>query len=119
VTKSQDAGDVIAFSRNTLQDHGNLTAEDVKQQTNRLLDFENAIDTFVPSKKANGMICSVKKLLDVLPESSKNKLLSLIDNPEVLSLDLVALLKTHELPISAEVMRRHRRRAKGGGCSCP
>jgi len=119
VTKSQDAGDVIAFSRNTLQDHGNSTAEDVKQQTNRLLDFENALDSFVPSKKSNGMVCSVKKVLDVLPESSKNKLLGLIDNPEVLSLDLVALLKNHELTVSAEVMRRHRRRAKGGGCSCP
>ena len=119
VTKSQDAGDVIAFSRNISQDHGNSTAEDVKQQTNRLLDFENALDSFVPSKKSNGMVCSVKKVLDVLPESSKNKLLSLIDNPEVLSLDLVALLKSHELIVSAEVMRRHRRRAKGGGCSCP
>jgi len=119
VTKSQDAGDVIAFSRNTLQDHGNSTAEDVKQQTNRLLDFENALDSFIPSKKSNGMVCSVKKVLDALPESSKNKLVSLMINPEVLSLDLVALLKGYGLPVSAEVMRRHRRRAKGGGCSCP
>lgn len=119
MTKSQDAGDVIAFSRNTLQDHGNLTAEDVKQQTNRLLDFENALDSFIPSKKSNGMVCSVKKVLDILPESSKNKLLGLINNPEVLSLDLVALLKGYGLSVSAEVMRRHRRRAKGGGCSCP
>jgi hypothetical protein len=119
VTKSQDAGDVIAFSRNISQDHGNSTAEDVKQQTNRLLDFENALDSFIPSKKSNGMVCSVKKVLDILPESSKNKLLGLMNNPEVLSLDLVALLKGYGLPISAEVMRRHRRRAKGGGCSCP
>ena len=119
MTKSQDAGDVIAFSRNISQDHGNSTAEDVKQQTNRLLDFENALDSFIPSKISNGMVCSVKKVLDVLPESSKNKLLGLINNPEVLSLDLVALLKGYELPVSAEVMRRHRRRAKGGGCSCP
>lgn len=119
MTKSQDAGDVIAFSRNISQDHGNSTAEDVKQQTNKLLNFDKALDSFIPSKKSNGMVCSVKKVLEVLPESSRTKLLNLMENPEVLSLDLVGLLKSHNFTVSAEVMRRHRRRAKGGGCSCP
>jgi hypothetical protein len=119
VTKSQDAGDVIEFSRNTSPARGNSTAEDVKPLINKPLDFEEALDNFVPQKKSNGMTCSVKKVLDQLNESAKDKLLRLMENPEALSLDITALLKNHGYQVSAEVMRRHRRRANGGGCSCP
>jgi len=119
VTKSQDAGDVIEFSRNTSPAHGNSTAEDVKPPINKPLDFEKALDNFVPLKKSNGMTCSVKRILDQLSESAKEKLLRLMENPEALSLDITALLKNHGYQVSAEVMRRHRRRANGGGCSCP
>ena len=119
MTKSQDAGDVIAFSRNTLQDHGNSTAEDVKQPTSKLLSFDNALNNFTPTKKTNGMVCSVKKVLDSLEDPTKTKLVALMANSSVLSLDLVKLLKEFDFGVSAEVMRRHRRRAKGGGCSCP
>lgn len=118
MTKFLDAGDAIESSLNTLPDHGNSTAEDVKQQTNNLA-LDQAIDNFIPNKKTNGMVCSVKKTLDSLLEPTKSKLIVLIDNPEVLSLDLVGLLKNYGYQVSAEVMRRHRRRAKGGGCSCP
>ena len=119
MTKSQDAGDVIAFSRNTSQDHGNSTAEDVKQPTSKLLSFDNALNNFTPTKKTNGMVCSVKKVLDSLEDPTKTKLVALMANSSVLSLDLVKLLKEFDFGVSAEVMRRHRRRAKGGGCSCP
>jgi len=119
VTKSQDVGDVIAFSRNTSQDHGNSTAEDAKPQISNSLSLDEAIDNFIPAKKGNGMICSVKRTLESLEEPTRNKLVALMVNPEVLSLDLVNLLKAHGYSVSAEVMRRHRRRANGGGCSCP
>lgn len=119
MTKSQDAGDVIAFLPNTLQDHGNSTAEDVKPQTSNSLSLDAAIDNFIPAKKGNGMTCSVKRILQSLEEPTKSKLINLMENQEVLSLDLVSLLKNNGFFVSAEVMRRHRRRANGGGCSCP
>jgi hypothetical protein len=65
------------------------------------------------------MVCSVKKVLDSLEDPTKTKLVALMANSSVLSLDLVKLLKEFDFGVSAEVMRRHRRRAKGGGCSCP
>jgi hypothetical protein len=117
--KSQDAGDVTESSQNTLLVRGNLIAEDVKQPINKLVDFEEALDNFIPQKKSNGMTCSVKRVLDQLNDSAKDKLLRLIEHPEALSLDITALLKNHGYQVSAEVMRRHRRRANGGGCSCP
>jgi len=119
VTKSQDVGDVTESSRNTSLARGGSTAEDVKPPINKPLDFEQALDNFVPQKKSNGMTCSVKRVLEQLSESAKMKLLGLMENPEALSLDITALLKNHGYQVSAEVMRRHRRRANGGGCSCP
>lgn len=117
MTKSQDAGDVIAFLPNTLQDHGNSTAEDVKPQTNKFLDELNA---FVPKKKSNGMVCSVQKTLDNLPEAERNKLEELLNNEKILSSDLSILLKKHGYFISGDVIRRHRRRyVSGTGCCCP
>lgn len=119
VTKSQDAGDVTESLPNTSRARGNLTAVGAKQSINKSLKLEDALDTFVPSKKSNGMVCSVKRVLDELSETAKEKLLNLMKNPSALSLDIVTLLKNHGYDVSAEVMRRHRRRANGGGCSCP
>jgi len=119
VTKRPDVGDVIAFSPNISLDHGNSTAQDVKPPTSKSIDLGEALDNFVPNKKGNGMVCSVKRTLDALDEPTRNKLLKIMENPNVLSLDLTNLLKSHGYNISAEVMRRHRRRANGGGCSCP
>jgi hypothetical protein len=117
--KSQDAGDVTESSQNTLLVRGNLIAGDVKQPINKPVDFEEALDNFVPLKKSNVRTCSFKRILYKLGDSAKDKLLRLMENPEALSLDITALLKNHGFQISAEVMRRHRRRANGGGCSCP
>lgn len=119
MTNFQDAGDATESLLSSYQDHGNSTAEDVKPLINNSVSFDTALDNFIPNKKSNGMICSVKRTLDSLEEPTKSKLMNLIDNPEVLSLDLVGLLKKYNYTVSAEVMRRHRRRAKGGGCSCP
>jgi hypothetical protein len=119
VTNSQDVGDVTESLLSSYQDHGNSTAEDVKPQINNSLSLDEALDKFVPNKKTNGMVCSVKKILDSIEEPTKSKLVALIENREVLSLDLTTLLKNYNHYVSAEVMRRHRRRAKGGGCSCP
>ncbi len=119
MTKFQDVGDVTESSQNTSLVRGNLTAEDAKQPTSKHLNLEEALDNFIPQKKSNGMTCSVKRVLDQLDGSAKEKLLRLIENPEALSLDITALLKNHGYQVSAEVMRRHRRRANGGGCSCP
>ena len=90
-----------------------------KATNNNSLSLDEALDKFVPNKKTNGMVCSVKKVLDRIEEPTKSKLVALLENKEVLSLDLTTLLKNYGYFVSAEVMRRHRRRAKGGGCSCP
>lgn len=119
MTSSQDVGGVTESLLSSSLDHGNSTAEDVKQQINNLVDFDTALSNFIPNKKTNGMVCSVKKILDKLENPTKDKLNALMENPQVLSLDLCNLLKQYNFSVSAEVMRRHRRRAKGGGCSCP
>ena len=119
MTNSQDVGDVTESLLSSYQGHGNLTAEDAKPRISNLVSLDTALDSFIPAKKTNGMVCSVKKTLDNLQEPTKSKLIKLIENPEVLSLDLTTLLKNYGYHVSAEVMRRHRRRAKGGGCSCP
>jgi len=119
VTNSQDAGDVTESLLSSFQDHGNSIAEDVKPQINNSLSLDEALEKFIPNKKTNGMVCSVKKVLDRIEEPTKSKLVALLENKEVLSLDLTTLLKNYGYFVSAEVMRRHRRRAKGGGCSCP
>jgi hypothetical protein len=119
VTNIQDVGAVTESLLSSSLDHGNSTAEDVKQPTNKLLSFDDALNNFTPTKKSNGMVCSVKKVLDSLEDPTKTKLVALMANSSVLSLDLVKLLKEFDFGVSAEVMRRHRRRAKGGGCSCP
>ncbi len=119
MTNIQDVGAVTESLQSSSLDHGNSTAEDVKQSTSKSLSFDQALNNFTPTKKSNGMVCSVKKVLDSLQEPTKGKLMALMANDSVLSLDLVKLLKEFEYTVSAEVMRRHRRRAKGGGCSCP
>lgn len=119
MTNIQDVGDVTESLPSSYQGHGNSIAEDVKPLINNSVSLDSALDNFIPKKKTNGMVCSVKKVLDSLEEPTKSKLLNLLDNPEALSLDICHLLKNFNYDVSAEVMRRHRRRAKGGGCSCP
>lgn len=118
MTNIQDAGAVTESLLSSSLDRGNSTAEDAKQLTNKSLNFDKALDNFTPTKKSNGMVCSVKRVIESLEEPTKSKFISLMANSAVLSLDLVKLLKEFDFGVSAEVMRRHRRRAKGGGCSC-
>jgi len=115
VTKRQDAGDVIESLPNTLLDHGNSTAKGVKQQTSKLLEDLN---NFIPRKQDNGALCSVRRLLDSLPEPERNKLEELLENKSVLSTHLSVLLKNNGYNISCQSLGRHRRRKSGSGCTC-
>ena len=117
MTKRQDAGDAIESSPNSLPALGNSTAQDAKPQTNNLLD---ALNAFIPEKQKNGMLCSVRKMLESITEAEATKLQELLENENVLSSDLSLLVKRNGYHISGDVMRRHRRRKfTGTGCACP
>lgn len=119
VTNSQDVGAVTESSRSTSLDLGNSTAPDVKQQINKFSNLDNLLDSYEPAKKVNGAICSVFKMYEQIPLSTQERLNKLMDNKSVTSGEICKLLKTFDLTISVEVMRRHRRRKTGTGCACP
>ena len=115
--KRPDAGDAIESLPNSLPALGNSTAQDVKQQTNNLLD---ALNSFIPQKQNNGMLCSVRRMLETITETERAKLQELLENENILSSDLSLLVKRNGYHISGDVMRRHRRRkVTGTGCACP
>ena len=115
--KHQDAGDAIESSPNSLPARGNSTATDAKPQTNNLLD---ALNSFIPQKQNNGMLCSVRRMLETITETERAKLQELLENESILSSDLSLLVKRNGYHISGDVMRRHRRRkVTGTGCACP
>ena len=115
--KRPDAGDAIESLPNSLPALGNSTAQDAKQQTNNLLD---ALNSFIPQKQNNGMLCSVRRMLETITETERAKLQELLENENILSSDLSLLVKRNGYHISGDVMRRHRRRkVTGTGCACP
>jgi len=117
VTKRPDAGDATVSLPNTSPDHGNSTAKGVKPQTSRLLD---ELNSFVVRKQENGVMCSVRKILESLSEAERTKLQELLENEAVLSSQLSLLLKKNGYYVSGDVVRRHRRRkVTGTGCACP
>jgi predicted DNA-binding protein len=119
VTNSRGAGAVTESLLNTSQDLGNSTAPDVKQQINKFSELDKVLDSYEPAKKNNGSVCSVSKIYDVLPDETKERLDRLMDNKAITSGELSKLLKTFDLFVSVEVLRRHRRRRSGTGCACP
>jgi len=119
VTNSLDAGGVTESLRNTSQGHGNSTARDAKQETSKFSELDNLLENFSPEKKHFGLTCSVKKILEQLPQETQDKLNKIMENKEVLAGDICNILKSFDFNVSHEVMRRHRRRKSGTGCSCP
>jgi len=117
VTKRRDVGDVTVSLPNTSPYLGNSTVTAAKQPINNLLDDLNS---FVPRRQENGMVCSVRRILESVTEPERIKLQELLDNDKVLSSDLALLLKKNNYYVSGDVVRRHRRRKfTGTGCSCP
>lgn len=122
MTNSPDAGGATESLPNSLQGLGNSTAPDAKHKINLSSNsLDSALDALLssPPKKQNGMVCSVSKVLENLPKETCDKLNAIMDNEKVVAHDITNLLKSYGFQVSAEVMRRHRRRAKGGGCTCP
>lgn len=68
--------------------------------------------------------CSVRLLLDRLPEKDSAKLSRVLDAPlesgEWLPATKIAqIVKRNGEEISANALSRHRRRGQGNGCKCP
>jgi len=119
VTNFPDAGDVIAFSRNTSRAHGNSTAQDVKQQTNKPTELNKALEGLAKKEKSHfGLRCSVGAAIKSMPEETQKILNTVMDDKSVFSGDICRILKANGYDLSAEVMRRHRRRKTGTGCAC-
>ncbi len=119
VTNSPDAGDVIAFSRNTSRDHGNSTAQDVKQQTNKPTELNEALDSLRKQEKDHfGLRCSAGQVMNSLSKETQKLLNEVMDDKSVYAGDICKVLKSFGYHVSAEVMRRHRRRRTGTGCAC-
>ena len=118
MTNYQDVGAVTESLPSTSQDLGNSTALDAKQQISKFSELDSVLSNFIPEKKAFGLVCSVKRILEQLPKETQDKLNILMDNKEVHAGDICRILKSFNLLVSTEVMRRHRRRQTGTGCAC-
>lgn len=119
VTNSPDAGDVIAFSRNISRDHGNSTAPDAKQQTNKPTELNEALDSLRKQEKNHfGLRCTAGQVMNSLSKDTQKLLNEVMDDKSVFAGDICRVLKSFGYDVSAEVMRRHRRRKTGTGCAC-
>lgn len=119
MTNFPDAGDVIAFSRNTSRAHGNSTAPDVKQQTNKPTELNEALDDLRKQEKDHfGLRCTAGQVVNSLPKETQKLLNEVMDDKSVFAGDICRVLKSFGHDVSAEVMRRHRRRRTGTGCAC-
>ena len=76
------------------------------------------LDDLSALKSRPGPKCSVVKLLSNLEEDARAKLKARMDDPEVEATKLAELLTRHGHAISADTIRRHRKRGTGNGCSC-
>ena len=119
MTNSPDAGGVIAFSRSTSRARGNSTAQDVRQQTNKPSDLEDALNTLKNKEKSHfGLFCTAGSIIEALPKETQDLLNTIMDDKNIFAGDICRVLKTYGHEVSAEVMRRHRRRRTGTGCAC-
>ena len=119
MTNSPDAGGVTAFSRNTSRAHGNSTAPDVKQQTNKPSNLKDALNILKNKEKSHfGLFCTAGSVIQALPKETQDLLNAIMDDKNIFAGDICRVLKTYGHEVSAEVMRRHRRRKTGTGCAC-
>jgi hypothetical protein len=64
-------------------------------------------------------VCRVRSVLHNMPEEQKIKLEALLDAEIVSAAKIAFVLSKNGFQVTNKSISRHRRRFRGGGCSCP
>lgn len=83
------------------------------------MDLDNELDVLLASKFTSTKICSVRHILDELPEEQSVKVKALIDAEVVPAPKIADVLSKYGFDIKDKAITRHRRRLRGSGCVCP
>lgn len=70
-------------------------------------------------RNTGGTPCRASMILDSMSAEDRAELARLIDATPVYASQIARLLQEHGHRISAGQISHHRRRMKGGGCTCP
>lgn len=70
-------------------------------------------------RPAGGVPCRVATILDSMSAEESGALARLLDVSDVVATHIAATLTNHGYQVNASQIGHHRRRTKGGGCSCP
>lgn len=81
------------------------------------------LDDFTSLEKARrntgGTKCRVARVMESMTEEEAAGLARLIDATDVFGSSIANLLQTHGHDINGGHVQHHRRRLRGGGCTCP
>jgi hypothetical protein len=88
------------------------------------MDLSSALDEAMAETYRPLRECSVRLLLERLPEKDAEKLSRAIDEPLdsgewVPATRIAQIVRQNGEDISATALSRHRRRSQGNGCKCP
>lgn len=64
-------------------------------------------------------LCGVGRFVETLDDEDRKAFIEAINNPKIQIKAIHRALEKHGIEVSYELLARHRRRAKGGGCRCP
>ncbi len=128
-TTSPDVGVVTESSQNFLHARGKSIAKDVKPPISlsekSLIDFDVALDNLESRSDPvpEYLWCGVKKFVSRLPDNTRSKLLTMIDDYRFTAPQLFGICEPYAketgVHLTAWIISKHRLRIKSGsGCSC-
>lgn len=82
-----------------------------------LLDELTALPT--ARRPAGGVPCRIATTLSSMGAEEAAALTQLLDHSDVVGTQIAATLTAHGYQVNAGQVGHHRRRVRGGGCSCP
>lgn len=80
--------------------------------------LDEALDNLTTEYVRKGPECTIAVLLRTLPEVTAQKVLALIDNPDIAATRIADTLAKSGHPIYVNALRRHRGRGTARGCAC-
>lgn len=84
-----------------------------------MTNLDELLDGLNADYQIQGMRCTFGTLLKELPETTREKLQSKIDDPKIPAARLSKVLLEAGHRITADTVQRHRRRSNPSGCRCP
>lgn len=81
------------------------------------MDLSQELD-FLSETESGLNVCGIKKIIKKLKENEANSLLNIIENTDVPAPRIRNILQKHGFNVGADIIRRHRNKGKGNGCSC-